>query len=108
MFFRSTETKTHRSFPGATRRQAAVGNAVQLVSFQFDKGAVVPNHSHPNEQVGMVLTGRVIFHLGGEDLSLGPGDGYSIPPGVEHSAEIVEESTLIDVFSPPREDYKDA
>jgi quercetin dioxygenase-like cupin family protein len=76
------------------------------MEFRFRKGAAVPPHHHPHEQIGMVITGRCKFRIGSDLRTLGPGDGYSILPDVEHSVEFLEDSVLVDVFSPPREDYR--
>ena len=78
-----------------------------MVVFHLEKGAVIPLHQHTNEQIGMVLSGRIIMTIGGERSELGSGDGYSIGPGEPHSVDIVEDSVVLDVFSPPRDDYRD-
>ncbi len=107
MFVARSGTKRHDALPGIVRRQAAVGESIQIVEYTLSEGAVVPWHCHPNEQVGMVVSGRMIMRIGSESRTVGPGDGYVIPPGTEHSAEALEDSLVIDVFSPPRDDYRD-
>jgi quercetin dioxygenase-like cupin family protein len=70
--------------------------------------AVVPMHSHPNEQAGMVLAGEFDFTIGGQTRRLKQGDAYVIPGGVEHGVVGTDGwSMALDIFSPPREDYKD-
>jgi quercetin dioxygenase-like cupin family protein len=68
--------------------------------------AVVEEHSHPHEQVGMVLEGRAIFYIGGEEKTLGKGDRYLIPGGVKHRVvALAEGAKALDIFSPIRQDY---
>ncbi|MHA1644652.1 MAG: cupin domain-containing protein, partial [Candidatus Freyarchaeota archaeon] len=61
---------------------------------------------HPNEQVGYVVKGRLKLRIGEAEHDLEAGDSYYIEPNVEHSATIIDESKIIDVFCPPREDYR--
>jgi len=69
--------------------------------------AVVAEHSHPHEQVGMVLEGRAIFVVGGEEKTLGAGDVYRIPGGVRHKVIGLEApARALDIFCPVREDYR--
>ena len=68
--------------------------------------AVVPIHSHPHEQAGVMLQGEFDLTVGGETRRMKPGDAYVIPGGVEHSVLGSDGWALaLDVFSPPREDY---
>lgn len=89
-------------------RQIVSGEQVMVARLDLKVGCVVPRHHHHNEQVSLVLTGSIRFRLGedGErELTLGPGEVLVIPGGVPHEAEILEDFTGIDVFSPPREDW---
>jgi quercetin dioxygenase-like cupin family protein len=66
----------------------------------------VPEHRHPHEQAGYVLSGRVRFTIGGETRVLGPGDMFLVPPDVPHAVSSVDgPARVLDVFSPVREDY---
>jgi quercetin dioxygenase-like cupin family protein len=72
----------------------------------FEPHAVVEAHSHPHEQVGMVVAGRATFYVGDEEKLLGPGDMYFIPGGVTHRVVATAEGLqALDVFHPIREDY---
>ena len=69
--------------------------------------ATVPTHTHENEQAGRVLSGSFILIIDGEEYVLNEGDHYLIPSNVPHSAHGTTSSSLaLDIFSPPREDYK--
>jgi quercetin dioxygenase-like cupin family protein len=92
--------------PGVERRVLACGRDVMIVQFTIQAGAEVPLHTHPHEQVGHVVSGRMQFRIGDEVRELGPGDGYSVPGGVLHGATGVTEVVAVDSFHPVREDYR--
>ena len=69
--------------------------------------AVVEEHHHPHEQVGIVLEGRAVFFIGPEQKTLGPGDLYRIPGQVRHKVIALDQPVkALDVFYPVREDYR--
>ena len=92
--------------PGVTRRTLSISERMMLIDVVLEKGAVVPLHNHPHEQIGYLASGRVLFELGDERRELGPGDSWLVPPNVPHQVTALERSLAIDVFSPPREDYR--
>jgi quercetin dioxygenase-like cupin family protein len=82
------------------------GDGAMLNLIEFEAGAVVPLHSHPHEQLGIVLRGMQALVVDGVAHELGPLEGYVLPGGVEHSAYCGPDGALvIDVFQPVREDY---
>jgi quercetin dioxygenase-like cupin family protein len=84
------------------------GEGAMINLIEFEPGAVVELHSHPHEQLGIVLRGTQILVIDGEDHPLGPMQGYVLPGGVEHAARCGPEgATVIDVFHPVREDYRE-
>lgn len=91
---------------GVVRRTMATGEAMMLCEVTLDAGAIVPMHQHIHEQVGYVVRGRVSFEIDGETLILGAGDSYAIGSNIPHEARAIEDSIVIDVFSPPREEYR--
>ena len=95
----------HNIFSGVDIFTAA-GDAIMLSFVEFEPGAVVQPHSHPHEQMGMLLEGELTFIIGGEKHLVSPGDMWRIPGGVEHSA-IAGDAPVkaLDVFHPIREDY---
>lgn len=80
-----------------------------MMSFvRFVPGAVVPTHSHPHEQMGILLDGEFEFTIGSETKRMKKGDLWRIPGNVPHSVKAGERGAYaLDVFSPPREEYKD-
>lgn len=77
-----------------------------ICRFDLEKGVVIPSHSHPHNQAGYVVSGRISITVDGKSCDLGPGDSYFAPSGVLHSAKALEESVVVDTFSPPRDDYR--
>lgn len=70
------------------------------------KGSVLPSHHHPHEQITFVLEGELEMTIGGETMTLKPGNFHVIRSNVPHSAVAHVDCKLIDVFSPVREDYR--
>jgi quercetin dioxygenase-like cupin family protein len=68
-------------------------------------GAVVPRHQHENEQVANVISGRLRFVIGEDELVVGAGESVALPANVPHEVTVLEEALVIDVFSPVREDW---
>ncbi len=88
-------------------RQFVVGTQVMVARILMKKGCFVPEHSHHNEQISQVLTGSMRFSIEGKEIVLKAGEFLIIPPHVPHSAEALEDSTGIDTFTPPRQDWID-
>ena len=82
------------------------GEGTLMSKFQLAGGSKLPNHKHPHEQTGYLLKGKMVLHVGGESRELSPGDSWCVPGGVEHRADVIEDSEAIEVFAPVREDYK--
>ena len=87
--------------------QPLFGEGAMLNLIRFEPGAVVPLHSHPHEQLGIVLEGMQALVVDGVAHELGPMEAYVLPGGVEHSAYCGPDGALVlDVFTPVREDYR--
>jgi unsaturated pyranuronate lyase len=86
-------------------RQVIHSETMTVARVFVTKGGVVPEHSHHNEQISMLQQGAMKFVLAGEERILKPGEVLRIPPHVPHSVEAVEDSVVVDLFSPPREDW---
>jgi quercetin dioxygenase-like cupin family protein len=88
------------------RRQMVVGQNVMICRFRFAPFVVTPAHSHPHEQMSLIVQGRVKFILGDEERIVGAGDVLHFPPDYRHGATMLDEEViLIDIFSPIREDF---
>ncbi len=86
-------------------RQFVTGEQAMLARIVLRKGCVVPEHAHPNEQISLILRGRLRFVLAGEERVVEAGGMLVIPGGVAHSAEALEDTVNLDVFAPPRQDW---
>ncbi len=91
--------------PGC-RMRTPFGKHLMLSYLEMDAGAEVPLHHHPHEQAGMLLTGKLQLTIGDETRLCEPGAMFIIPPNVPHRAVAIDgPATVLDVFSPVREDY---
>jgi quercetin dioxygenase-like cupin family protein len=102
---RQTESVPVQVLPGITRRTLVHGPKMLTCEFVLEQGRDLPLHSHPHEQSGYIVSGRIRLTLGQESCELGPGDSYYAPANVPHGATILETAVVVDTFSPPREDY---
>lgn len=76
-----------------------------VTKMRYQQGNQVPLHSHPNEQSGYVISGTYRLRFGEHDTVLQPGDSYAIPANVEHTLAVLAPGEVIDVFTPPRQEY---
>jgi len=87
-------------------RQMVVGQNVMMCRFRFAPFVVTPEHTHPHEQMTLVMQGRVKFYISGEERIVAAGDVLHFPPHNRHGATMLDEEViLIDIFSPIREDF---
>jgi quercetin dioxygenase-like cupin family protein len=86
-------------------RRILIGEKEMIVWWSMKAGAHAAAHYHPHEQAFWVISGRMDFRLGGERRMCGPGDVGVVPGGVEHEAWFPEDTEVMDVFAPPREDF---
>jgi quercetin dioxygenase-like cupin family protein len=89
--------------------KALFGEGAMLNLVELEPSAVVARHSHPHEQLGLILRGSMTLTVDGADHVLAEMDGYTLPGGIEHEAVAGPEGALVlDVFRPVREDYRAA
>jgi quercetin dioxygenase-like cupin family protein len=91
---------------GVYRRTMATTDEAMLCEFFLERGSIIPPHSHMNDQVGYVIYGKLEMTIGDVVQVCEPGDSYAIPGGVVHSARPLMDTLAIDIFSPPRNDYR--
>ena len=91
--------------PGLTRKVMAYNDKLFLAEHQMSKGWIGTIHSHPHEQVVYVVRGRLKVTCQGKTFEVQAGDTFVVRGGVEHGASALEDSLVIDVFTPCREDY---
>jgi quercetin dioxygenase-like cupin family protein len=93
-------------FPGVVRRTLTAGDRMMLVEVTLEDGAIVPTHTHPHEQTGYLVSGRMLFELADDRRELGPGDCWLVPSGEPHQVTALSACVVVDIFSPPREEYR--
>jgi quercetin dioxygenase-like cupin family protein len=93
--------------PGV-RMQPLFGDGAMLNLLDFQPNSKVPVHSHPHEQLGMVIEGELVLEIEGVEHRLRPGSAYQIPSDVPHGARTEDRACrVLDVFQPVREDYRE-
>lgn len=106
--FRWTELTADRPMAQLERRRV-IGQKAMISRVALDKGCIVPTHAHENEQFACVLSGKMRFGIGAEgspersEMVVSGGEVLLLPGGLPHSAEALEDSVILDVFSPPSE-----
>jgi quercetin dioxygenase-like cupin family protein len=88
-------------------RRFITGERVTVAQFRLTRGGVVPRHAHDNEQISLVLSGRLRFDIDGATVDVGPGEALQIPGGMPHGVTVLEDASVVDVFSPIRQDWID-
>jgi quercetin dioxygenase-like cupin family protein len=105
-FFTVKDLPGTEMLPGIMRRAVYLDN-VMITFFDFEPNTVIPEHSHPHEQISFVVKGAMEFRLGDETRVVRAGEGVCCPPHVSHSAVVLDEPTFaLDAWYPPREEYK--
>ncbi|HXY52936.1 MAG TPA: cupin domain-containing protein [Terriglobales bacterium] len=87
------------------QRQLVVGQDIMVARVLLKKGCVVPEHSHPNEQLTYILEGALKFWVDGREIVVRSGETLAIPRNMPHKAEALEDTVDLDVFHPPRADW---
>ncbi|GAA4712574.1 cupin domain-containing protein [Brevibacillus fulvus] len=106
MFVQAEQANITSAGQGAQRKMLGAGGSLMMVEVTFEKGAVGEVHSHPHEQVSYIVQGSFRFQLGDEEQVVKKGDSVYIPSGVRHGVvALEEESVILDVFTPQREDF---
>ena len=88
-------------------RRFVTGEKAMLAQIFLKKGALVPTHQHESEQITYILEGALLFRLEGKEVTVSKGQVLLIPSNVPHSAEALEDTLDLDVFSPIRQDWID-
>jgi len=104
-FVRTAEASWHQMAPGVRRQILGHGEDLMMVRVEFEAGAVGAVHHHPHRQVTFVAVGTFEVTVGDERATLEPGDCFFAKADVPHGVRALEASTLVDVFTPAREDF---
>jgi quercetin dioxygenase-like cupin family protein len=105
MFFQKNPGGYSNPVEGIHQKTLAYGQNTLMTEFVLYANSKLPRHSHPHEQTGYLVSGRIRLFIDQDVFDCQPGDSWCIPGGVEHSADIIEDALAIEVFYPVREDY---
>ncbi len=103
---RLEEEKLFSPEEGLLRQVLAYNDRLMLVRHLMQPGWSGARHSHPHDQMVYVVSGHLRFTAGGRSFEVLAGDSFVVPGGMEHQAEALEKSEVLDVFTPVRQDYK--
>jgi quercetin dioxygenase-like cupin family protein len=100
----------HEQLSPLIGRRLITGDQMMIAHVYLTEGAIVPKHSHENEQLTYILEGRLRFWLGDDEsqvVEIAAGEVLHIPANLPHKAEALEDTLDVDVFHPPRQDWLD-
>ena len=95
----------HLVLEGVWLKNLSYGDKTHLIEVKIKKGPLIPEHKHPHEQTGYLLSGKVKFFSGDDEVVALPGDSWTFAGEKMHGAEALEDAVVIEIFSPAREDY---
>ena len=91
--------------PGIKRQTVASGETMYQMLATLEAGSQMPAHQHPQEQIVHILSGRMRLIVDGTPYELKAGDSHYLTSNVSHGVETIEETRVLDTFSPPRDEY---
>ena len=106
MISHHSDQNFHIAMEGIQIKTLVLGEATLMTKFKLSKNALVPRHSHPYEQTGYLISGTIVLHIEEKKYEMKKGDSWCIHKNISHQADVVEDSIVLEIFSPPREDYK--
>ena len=105
MIVKNSSVKKEDLGSGISRRILARGGSLMMVEVYFEKGGIGAVHTHPHEQISYIHKGSFEFELDGKKEIVLASDTVYVPPDVPHGVVALEESVIVDIFSPQREDF---
>ena len=102
---KDAEIESVPNVPGVSKQMLAYADSCMCVHNYFEKGAVGPLHSHPHTQITFIVEGSFEFTVGDEKRVVTKGDTILKQDGVVHGCVCLESGSLIDFFTPMREDF---
>lgn len=90
---------------GGKRKILSFSENMMIVELEFEKGAIGALHRHEHEQIGYIVSGKLELNDEGKKTVLSGGDSYYMAPGEEHGVTALEETKMVDIFTPMRKDF---
>jgi quercetin dioxygenase-like cupin family protein len=88
--------------PGVMRKATIYGKNTLLNYLDMEKGAAIPMHDHPEEQIGYLVSGHIVLIIGDDEYDVAAGDSYLVPGDMTHGLRVLEAAVAVEVFSPVR------
>jgi quercetin dioxygenase-like cupin family protein len=105
VFFMDAQLELEDFDPGKiSRKVRAMGGSLMLVEAIYKAGGIGSEHEHPHEQICYCVSGEFMYLIGSESRTLVAGDSVYVPSGTRHGAVCIKDGSLLDVFTPHRED----
>lgn len=104
-FFFEENCEWENAGEGVRRKILSYDKDMMLVQVEFKKDAAAPLHKHPHKQFSYITKGSFEVNINVEKKIQKKGDGYLVLPNLKHSVTAIEDSILVDVFVPFREDF---
>ena len=104
-YFPGDQNDLEQVADGLSRKMGAYNDNLMVVEVHFEAGTTAPLLHHRHEQITYVMSGKFEFTVGDKNYTVGPGDSLYKEPNIEHGATCIEAGTLLDVFTPHREDF---
>jgi len=105
MFYQHNQEEFHQTLPGIQLKTMVYGEKTLMVEVHMQKGSELPLHKHPHEQTGYMVSGGMRLIVEGQPFEVEPGDSWSVPGDKEHKVEVLQDTVVVEVFAPVREDY---
>ena len=105
MIVKNISVKKENLGGGLCRKILARGGKLMMTEVYFDKGSVAPVHTHPHEQVSYIAKGSFEFEIDEKKQVVQIGDSVYLEPNIPHGVVALEDSTIVYVFTPQREDF---
>jgi quercetin dioxygenase-like cupin family protein len=93
------------ALPGIRQKTLVYGEKTLMTEFLLKANHILPEHSHPFEQTGYLVSGHILLKIGDATFDTLAGDSWSIPVNINHGARVLEDSVAVEIFSPVRQDY---
>ncbi len=105
LFYSLNDEKKWKSLEGNQKNRIVHMDNTTVIFFQAPKGLITPlDHVHSNEQVTYLAKGKLKIVIGDKEKIIEANEGYMVPPNEKHHIEVIEDSLIVDFFSPKRED----
>jgi quercetin dioxygenase-like cupin family protein len=105
MFQKGSKVSYKPALDGIQQKTLVYGERTLMTELKLAAGSILPLHSHPHEQTGYLVSGKLRLFVGEDEYNAQAGDSWCVDSNLLHGAEALEEAVAVEVFSPPKRDY---